>query len=106
MIILQLQNNNNLNNSLQVGDIIYYLSGAVVKKMGSCTALTDKTITCSIPAGLTRPSAGSSFIMFSKENKSNSSSLAGYYSEVKMSNDSIDAAELFQVSSEVSVSSK
>lgn len=98
--------NNSINKSVQVGDIIYYLSGTVVKKMGSCTALTDKTITCSIPAGLTRPSAGSSFIMFSKENKSNSSSLAGYYSEVKMSNDAIDAAELFQVSSEVSVSSK
>ena len=97
---------NSINKSVQIGDTVYYLAGSTIKKMGSCTALTDKTLTCNIPPGLTRPTADSSFIMFSKENKSNSSSLAGYYGEIKMSNDATDAAELFQISSEISLSSK
>ena len=46
------------------------------------------------------------FIMFSKSNQANLSSLLGYYAEVTISNDSPYEAELFAVSTEVSESSK
>ena len=46
------------------------------------------------------------FIMFSKSNQANLSSLLGYYAEVRLGNDSPNIAELFAVSTEVSESSK
>ena len=47
-----------------------------------------------------------SFIMFSKDNKVNLSSMLGYYASVTFKNDSKEKAELFSVGSEVSESSK
>jgi len=46
------------------------------------------------------------FIMFSKNNKVNSSSLKGYYAELEFVNNSNKKIELFAVSSEISESSK
>ena len=46
------------------------------------------------------------FIMFSKNTHANRSSLAGYYAEVSLANDSPGPAELFGVSTEASESSK
>ena len=46
------------------------------------------------------------FIMFSKSNQANLSSLLGYYAEVTLSNDSPHEAELFATSTEFSESSK
>ena len=46
------------------------------------------------------------FIMFSKDNKANLSSLLGYYAKIKMINDSTIKSELFSVGSEVTQSSK
>ena len=51
------------------------------------------------------PTSGSYF-MFAKNNKVNTSGLTGYYAEVEMKNDSNSPAELFSVSSEISISSK
>ena len=47
-----------------------------------------------------------SFIMFSKDNKANLSSILGYYASVTFKNDSIDKAELFNVGADVFESSK
>jgi len=47
-----------------------------------------------------------SFIMFSKDNKVNLSSIAGYYASVTFKNDSTDKAELFNVGASVFESSK
>jgi len=47
-----------------------------------------------------------SFISFTKEKKVNTSSLLGYYADVKFINDSKEKAELFSVSSEIAESSK
>ena len=47
-----------------------------------------------------------SFISFAKEKKINTSSLLGYYADVKFVNDSTEKAELFSVSSEIAESSK
>ena len=47
-----------------------------------------------------------SFILFSKDNAVNLSSVVGYYAEVKMRNTATVQAELYQVSSEIFESSK
>mgnify|MGYP003148580307 CR=1 FL=1 len=51
------------------------------------------------------PSQGD-FIMFSKDNAVNMTSLLGYYAEVKMVNDSNEKGKLFAVSADVTESSK
>ena len=51
------------------------------------------------------PSDGD-FIFFGKENKVNISGVRGYFSEVKMNNDSNGPAKLFSVGSEIAQSSK
>ena len=47
-----------------------------------------------------------SFIMFSKDNKVNLSSILGYYASVTFKNDSAEKAELFNVGADVFESSK
>ena len=56
-------------------------------------------------SSITPPSQGD-YIMFGKSNVVNSSSLLGYYAEVKFVNNSHQKAELFSVGSEISESSK
>ena len=51
------------------------------------------------------PSEGD-FIMFSKDNATNMSSILGYYAEVTFTNDSNEKAKLFAVSTDISESSK
>jgi hypothetical protein len=99
-----------INVSVQVGDTAYYCVvtsgvGATPVEMGTVTAVTATTITCNIGVGTTRPTT-SNFIMFSKDNKANLSSLSGYYAEVEMKNDETSAVELYAVGSEIFTSSK
>lgn len=94
-----------INDSTQVGDIIYYQNGSVITEMGACTATTVTTISCNIGGTVIRPTA-SSFILFSKDNTSNTSALRGYFAEVKMTNDEPTQCELYTVGSEVFESSK
>ena len=89
-----------INVSVQVGDTAYYCVvtsgvGATPVEMGTVTAVTSTT----------RPTT-SNFIMFSKDNKANLSSLSGYYAEVEMKNDETSAVELYAVGSEIFTSSK
>jgi hypothetical protein len=104
-----------VNTSLQVGDIIYYqtpgtngsfdtIDSSSITKYGDVDSITNNTITVS-PNGCTLPSAGD-FIFFAKNNVVNTSSLIGYYADVKLTNDSKDKIELFSLGSEVSESSK
>jgi hypothetical protein len=67
--------------------------------------VTEFSITCNIPNSDPRPQA-SDFILFSKDNAVNMASIAGYYAEVEMENNSTTASEIFHVSSEVVESSK
>ena len=55
--------------------------------------------------GATTPS-NSDYIMFEKDKQVNSSSLIGYYANVKLTNNSTKKIELFSLGSEVSESSK
>jgi len=52
------------------------------------------------------PGVPGDYIMFSKNKEVNSSSVKGYYAEVKLVNASTEKIELFSISSEVSESSK
>lgn len=127
--------NNNVQDSVAIGDTIYFMrtqeqttegyigdydaSGVRTGTTAEYAAQTDivelgeaSTVnTTSIvidpsPADtVDRPSQGD-FILFSKDNRANMSSLAGYYAEVKMENDSDEYVELFAISSEIVESSK
>ena len=52
------------------------------------------------------PPTTSSFILFSKDNTVNCSSLVGYYGSAKFKNDSTEKAEMFAASCEINESSK
>ena len=105
------------NTSLQVGDSAHYVEynslltiGTTAQRstgqptyLGIIDAFSSTTITINNPT--TTPTLGS-FIMFSKDKAANNTSLIGYYAEVELKNDSKKDAELFSLSSEITVSSK
>ena len=111
-----------LNVSVQVGDTAYYTKSSSVLgththsnqkdivQIGEITAIdkVNNTITCLFNPNPTNavPPNSNDFIMFSKDNKVNLSSLTGYYAEAQFVNDSTVEAELFAVSTDVYGSSK
>jgi len=101
---------NPVNKSLQIGDTVHYavvtnnVTGTPIE-VGSVTAFTNTTVTCSIASTADVPTT-SNFFFFSKDNKANLSSLVGYFAEVEMKNSSDGKIELFAVGSEVLLSSK
>ena len=58
-----------------------------------------------IDSSLTSPITNN-YLMFAKEKKINTTSLLGYYADIKFINNSRDKAELFSVGSEITESSK
>lgn len=113
---------NELNESVQLGDVLYYVNPAsetmqgtpspilnsnTVVEVGVITAINYATniITANIANSTALPT-GTSFFLFSKDNRANMASLLGYYAEVEMSNNSTIKAELFSVGSEIFESSK
>ena len=109
---------NPINASLQIGDIIYYqqninsLGGFStvnpndIVKFGQVTGITSNTITIAeSPGGAPDPDHGG-FIFFAKNHAINTSSLLGYFADVKFENNSTDKIELFSVGSEITESSK
>ena len=111
---------NPLNVSVQIGDMAYYMKqqqtlgthqhsqqGDIVQ-IGPIVSIGTDWITCDWspnPIGSPWPTNGM-FIMFSKDNKANLSSILGYYAEVKFTNNSPNEAELFSVGTEIFESSK
>jgi len=120
--------NNDIGNvSLQIGDTAYFAEVSQINAVGVSAAsggprsgisysnnftiigvitqinFTQGVIT--IEEELNIPNKGD-FIMFSKSKAANNTSLLGYYAEVKMNNNSEEAAELFSLSSEIAISSK
>ena len=124
---------NPINVSVQAGDIAYYLDNVTslgteqlfpghaptthkhsnyndIIKIGKIIGVNrvGNSIRCywnPIPSTALFPPIGA-FIMFSKDNKANLSSLLGYYAEVQFVNYSSDEAELFSVGADVFISSK
>jgi len=124
---------NPINVSVQVGDIAYYLdnmtslgSGSLfpghiptthnhsnyddIIQIGDIVSINRglMQITCNWdpnPPMAAFPTNGD-FILFSKDNKVNLSSLLGYYAEVQIVNNSATEAELFSIAADVFGSSK
>ena len=102
---------NPINKTLQIGDTVYYctITNGVTDtptEVGSITAFTNTTVTCSIDASASTSGLASKFYFFAKDNKANLSSLVGYYAEVEMKNASTSEVELYQLGSEIVESSK
>ena len=113
-----------INTSVAVGDTLYFVATQAsgnfstatlsnVQEAGvitsisriNATATTGHTIIINpITPTLTIPNG--SFILFSKDNTVNSTSVMGYYAKTKFINWSSKKFELFSVGSEVSLSSK
>ena len=103
---------NNINVSVQIGDIIYYtpttLNGihntaGTIIELGFVTAINGNTITVDYIAALPQPG---DFIMFAKDRSVNMSSLLGYFAKFRIRNNSKDKAEMYSISVDVTESSK
>jgi len=125
LLQIQLINIDNLNTSLQVGDMIYVTSttgdllGQSINKSGTSINADNRVgilrkIEQTAPTtyvlhvddgGFTATVTQGEFLMFSKYNQSDDD-IKGYYMEVKLVNNSRKKAELFSLSSEVTESSK
>ena len=118
MATISLQFPSPINASVQVGDITYFSNpstlggfnvGNNLTQIGEIQTITDNgtnvTMVCTYNQNNTPPTS-TSFILFSKDNLINLSSLVGYYGEFKFVNNSKQEAELFATSCEVSESSK
>ena len=122
MIALTIPGINNLNNSLQVGDMIYAvttLSTAPEDLQGASTTgvnqlvgilrritIVGTTIVLDVEDNVNSYiPLRDDFIMFSKYDQTDGD-VNGYYAEAKFENDSRVKAELFSVSSEVIINSK
>ena len=103
-----------LNVSCQVGDTAYYvptsglggfnINSSSVVEIGIITDITGLVVT--VGNGLVASVPDGAFILFSKDNKVNLSSLLGYYAELKMANNSTDESEIFTVAVDMFESSK
>ena len=134
MPIVTLTFNHEINTSTQVGDKAYYVNTSPVGTANTWASTTTphdsadredireigvietidsdqslSIVTIDMPNSLSSlygPPQDGDFIMFSKDNKVNLASLVGYYSTVKLRNNSKDMAELFNVNSDFTESSK
>ena len=93
-------------------DIIYFIrmdggsSTGDIYRLGKCISIdTSATLTYKVTVDPDSPDVHD-FIFFGKENQIGTSGIKGYHATVEMKNDSIEYAELFSVSSEVTESSK
>ena len=103
---------NDINVSVQIGDIIYYtpttLNGVhntagTIVELGFVTAINGNTITVNYIAALPDPG---DFIMFAKDRSVNMSSLLGYFAKFRIRNNSQDKAEMYSIAVDVVESSK
>tara|TARA_Y100001963_G_scaffold153209_1_gene239546 strand:+ start:1033 stop:1377 length:345 start_codon:yes stop_codon:yes gene_type:complete len=106
--------NQQIQDSVQKGDIIYYAtpsSNAITQgnliRLGVVDSIDfdESKIVVDPLYSSTTPSNGD-YILFSKDNRANMMTLIGYYAEIKFINKSTSEAELFAVSSDVFESSK
>ena len=115
----------NISDSLSVNDLVFYAhlgaaSGGFqsagkddVVYLGTVVTLDRATKAITIDVGSTQINTAQliptnkTMLLFSKNDKVNSTGLKGYYAEVKLQNtDTSKLSELFQVSSQTSLSSK
>ena len=121
MPAIQLTFDQALNSSVQIGDIAYSVStnGQDIFNVSNINNVVElgpietieigppSVITINFPSNSPPSNNGqSNFIMFSKDNAVNMSSVLGYYAEVKLVNKSRKKIELFSIGSQIDDSSK
>ena len=120
MALVQIQLNfDDINVSLQVDDIVYYtydgsqtggfdsqVEMAKTRRLGRVVSIDGNSIIVENDDLLTAPPPIGSYISFAKSQTINTSSILGYYADIMFVNDSRKKAELFNVGSEVTESSK
>ena len=94
---------NTINVSCEIGDSIYFCNTST---LGSHTHVLSNDVIVVDTGTLQLVPTVNDYIMFSKDNAANLSSIVGYFAEVKFVNDSNTEAELFAISSEIFESSK
>ena len=116
-VYYELNFNDSINTSCQVGDMVYYLNqtsatggfvfgdASDLIQVGPVNAVLASSIIILIDNSIVSTLSGA-YIMFAKDKTVNTSSLIGYYAEAKFVNDSSKKIELFSVGSEVTESSK
>ena len=110
-----------INVSCQEGDIAYIVAKTDdqnnsrfsvntgnIQKVGPISAIagTFTNPIIHIEHNIITPTSGNHFVLFSKDNKANLSSILGYYAEVKFKTNSTIYNELFSVGADVFESSK
>lgn len=111
-----------LNASCQVGDTAYYVTTADdggfkvddangVVEIGQIRQITDRhtsspEVICDTILQGNGVHGATKFILFSKDNKANLSSILGYFASVKLVNNSTTEAELYSVGVDAFESSK
>ena len=97
---------NTINQSLQIGDILYFEKDGDILEIGECKSITSDRLSLIADIGDTniRPDSGR-FIMFAKNNVINTSGLVGYHATVTLENTSTELSELYAVNSEINISS-
>lgn len=111
-----------INASCQVGDTAYFVNTTTeaeftvddasgVTEIGQIREITNRTtnsptIICESEVPFVQVNTLSRFILFSKDNKANLSSVLGYYAETKFVNNSVSEAEIFSAAMDVFDSSK
>ena len=122
MATLTINLNHTLNTSVQVGDIAYWvetdtislgsvnawnIQDGVINLLGPILSINSTNqVIHSIdidvdPSTLSLP-AVNNYLMFSKDNIANMSSILGYYAQLELVNNSNDYAELFSVGCSIS----
>ena len=80
-----------------------------IKMIGPVITVTEFALICDMPDFLAAqygPPNEGDFIMFSKDNKANLSSLLGYYCLAQLKNNSTEKSELFTIAADFAESSK
>jgi len=107
-----------MNVSCQVGDIVYFSSNATTlggfetstvtntRRLGEILEINGNSIVLQYDNTIVSAPGPNDFLSFVKEKKVNTTSLLGYYVNVKFVNDSIGKIELFSVGAGVTESSK
>ena len=110
-----------INVSCQIGDTAYFVdtttSGGFDINNGNVVEIgpiinivgqygSNPYIVCDAPTTISTFNGLNFFILFSKDNKANLSTVLGYYADVKFRNDSTDEAEIFSIGMDVFESSK
>tara|TARA_R100000234_G_scaffold119579_1_gene102937 strand:- start:2919 stop:3275 length:357 start_codon:yes stop_codon:yes gene_type:complete len=108
-----------INSSVQIGDILYFTlidangnANPNPTEVGPIINIGNNFVVVDglAPTGFTdvdiEGGAIPPLFMFRKNNEANISSLVGYFADVTLSNSNINKVELFNVSSEVFISSK